>query len=75
MCGSLQTLISQQAWDMLSPEDQAECLSHLPPFDVITKDCRSGIESCGPSLKLREGFFEKNAALLDDLRTFQVSHC
>ena len=60
---------------MLSPEDQAECLSHLPPFDVITGDSPSGNERCSPSLKLREGFFEKNAALLDDLRTFQVSRC
>lgn len=56
---------------MLSAEDQAECLTYLPSFDIVfghgeTRDRSSTFP------KLADGFFEKNVSLQEDIRTFQV---
>jgi len=58
---------------MLSSEDQAECLSHLPPLDVVCNEDVNGSKGRTLTYKPVEGFFEKNTALLDDIRTFQAS--
>jgi hypothetical protein len=68
-----QTVISQQAWDMLSPDDQAECMSHLPSFDVVWDHSKNGDDVIASQPKLVDGFFEKNLSLQEDIRTFQVT--
>ena len=68
-----QELICQHAWDLLPPEDQAECISHLPPFDVATDNNAVQDSDCTVRLKLVDGFFEKNISLQGDMRAFQVS--
>jgi hypothetical protein len=68
-----QELICQHAWNMLSPEDRAECMSHLPSFDVVTDDDAVQDMDGIVALKLVDGFFEKNGSLQDDMRGFQVS--
>jgi hypothetical protein len=65
-------VISQHAWDMLSPDDQAECMSHLPSFDVVWDVSKTGDDVSASQPKLVNGFFEKNLSLQEDIRTFQV---
>lgn len=65
---------------MLSPEDRVECASHLPKSDLKTSVQNPGeLTSMGDTIAvdalgvtLVDGFFEKNVALQDDMRTFQV---
>jgi hypothetical protein len=56
---------------MLSAEDQAECLIHLPSFDIVFGHSETGGRS-STFPKLADGFFEKNLSLQEDIRTFQV---
>ena len=59
---------------MLSPDDQAECMSHLPSFDVVWDLSKNGDDVIAlQPLKLVDGFFEKNLSLQEDSRTFQVT--
>jgi hypothetical protein len=65
---------------MLSPEDRVECASHLPKSDLKTMptsleeqsamEDTIAVDTLGVALV--DGFFENNAALQDDMRTFQV---
>jgi hypothetical protein len=65
---------------MLSPEDRVECASHLPKSDLKTmatspEEQSSMIDTIAvdtSGVTLVDGFFEKNVALQDDMRTFQV---
>jgi len=80
-------LINLQTWEMLSPEDRAECASHLPKWDLKrsngqtsgdrqtdTGDLKGVDENLefSEDTELVDGFFERNVALHDDMRTFQV---
>ena len=68
---NLNDLINQRQWDLLSYEEQAECLSHLPPSDIL--HIEGGDGSTGNlAVNLVDGFFERNLTLQDDFRTFQV---
>lgn len=64
-------LINKHAWEMLTPEDQAECMSYLPTLDIVFD--KNDTDTTSPETRLRDGFFEKNSSLQDDIRTFQVS--
>jgi len=67
---NLNDLINQRQWDLLSYEEQAECLSHLPPSDIL--HIEGGDGSTGNlAVNLVDGFFERNLTLQDDFRTFQ----
>ena len=55
---------------MLTPEDQTECMSYLPKFDIVHD--RSDSDTTPPTPRLVDGFFEKNSALQEDMRAFQV---
>jgi hypothetical protein len=66
-------VISQHAWDILSPDDQAECMSHLPSFDVVWDLSKNGDDIIASQPQLVDGFFEKNLSLQEDIRTFQVT--
>jgi len=66
-------LINREVWGMLSPEDQAECMSHLPSSDIVQTTHEEG-DTTTIELKLIDTFFEKNISLQEDMRTFQVSH-
>ena len=57
---------------MLAPEDQRECISHLPPFDISQYDHLPDDWNAEP--RLAAGLFENNASLQEDLRVFQVEH-
>ena len=62
---------------MLSAEDQAECMTHLPSFDVIREDTNGEGGSNGEApagLRLVKGFFERNSALNADVQNFQVPY-
>jgi hypothetical protein len=63
-------LINKHTWEMLTPEDQAECMSHLPMFDIVSDKSNSDTTPSKP--RVVDSFFEKNRALQDDMRTFQV---
>lgn len=56
---------------MLTPEDQAECMSHLSTFDILYDKNDTDTATFEP--RLVDGFFEKNNSLQEHLRTFQVS--
>jgi len=56
---------------MLSAEEQAECLSYLPSFDLVWGSGKAEDPS-STTPKLVDGFFEKNLSLQGDIRTFQV---
>jgi len=58
---------------MLSPEDQAECMSHLPSFDVVWDHGEPGDGVTTSQSELVNGFFEKSLSLREDIRTFQVT--
>ena len=58
---------------MLSPDDQAECMSHLPSFDVMWDLSKNTDDVIASQPKLVDGFFEKNLSLQEDIRTFQVT--
>jgi len=68
-----QELINRHAWEMLTPEDQAECLAYVQPPDLVNDLPTKNGTSPGLAKSLREQFFEINSVLQDDLRTFQVS--
>lgn len=57
---------------MLSPDDQAECISHLPSFDVVWDHSKNGDSVTTSQPKLVDEFFEKNPSLQEDIRAFQV---
>jgi hypothetical protein len=57
---------------MLSPEDQAECMSHLPSLDIVSSGGEQEMNGAAPPAKLVDGFFDGNAFLQDDIRQFQV---
>jgi hypothetical protein len=58
---------------MLSPDDQAECISHLPSFDVVWDHSKNGDSVTTSQPKLVDEFFEKNPSLQEDIRAFQVT--
>ena len=57
---------------MLTPEEQTDCMSHLPSLDIIHPGGQTDTDGAGPAGKLVDGFFEANAFLQDDIRQFQV---
>jgi hypothetical protein len=57
---------------MLSPEDQAECMSHLPSLDVVASGGETEMNDAAPPGKLVDGFFDGNTFLQEDIRQFQV---
>ena len=57
---------------MLSPDDQAECMSQLPSFDVVWDHSGTGNDVTSFQPKLVDGFFEKNHSLQEDIRALQV---
>ena len=59
---------------MLTPEDQAECMALLPSLDLVYDNSDTDNDLSTPRPRLVAGFFEKNASLQDDIRTFQVVH-
>jgi Asx homology domain len=54
---------------MLSPDEQAECISHLPSLDLVYSHEENG----GQQPKLVDSFFANNTSLQEAIRTFQVT--
>jgi len=69
---NISELVSRCAWEMLSQEDQAECITYLLPSDVVDAPADAPNATSRRPTRLVERFFEENPILQDDIHTFQT---